>query len=67
MSQLYHHVEVLVMFPRQIGGENPSYGGRNTLDHNEGVLVMFPRQIGEDNSSFEGLKNIFHLEFLTIF
>jgi hypothetical protein len=67
MSQLYHHVEVLVMFPRQIGGENPSHGGLNTLYHHVEVSIMFPRQIGEENSSFEGRKTTFYLEFLTIF
>ena len=54
MPQLYHHVEVLVIFPRKIGGEKPSHGGLNTLWHHVEVSIMFPRQIGEENSSFEG-------------
>jgi hypothetical protein len=67
MSQLYHHVEVLVMLPRKIGGVNPSYGGQNTLYHHEKLLFMFPRQIDEEKSSFGGRKPTFYLEFFTIF
>jgi hypothetical protein len=51
------------MFPRQIGGENPSHGGLNTLYHRVGLSIMFPRQIGEENSSFEGQKPLFTLSF----
>jgi hypothetical protein len=48
MLQIYHHVDVLVTFPRQIGGENPSHGGLNKLHHHVEVYIIFPRQIGEE-------------------
>ena len=47
-------MEVVIMFPRKIDGENPSNGELNTLYHHVEGPIMFPRQIGEENSSFEG-------------